>query len=126
MSSPKYFDRTFLLRSAGFFLLLSMALSFFHPASLNLFSSAGAVVTVAGLFLNIKHTLLFHRDETLEWKYNTHKGAFRFGTNQLNDKQKDEINEVLRDEKFGVTLMVVGTLIWAYGTYLIMAIKSIF
>jgi hypothetical protein len=116
--SPWYFNRYILLALAVIFSLASFWLSSFS-GHLNLFSSSGAVVTVAGLFLNIKHTLLFHLKVPLKNKYNAHMGGFRFGTNELTSEQEEKIKNVLSDEKFGVSFMVVGTIIWAYGNYLV-------
>lgn len=116
--SPWYFNRYVLLILAVIFSSSSFWLSSFSD-HLNLFSSSGAVVTVAGLFLNIKHTLLFHLKVPLKNKYNAHLGGFRFGTNELTPEQEEKIKGVLSDEKFGVSFMIVGTIIWAYGNYLV-------
>ena len=126
MKSAWYFNRYILLVIAIIFCSLSFVASYmldsFHE---NLFSSSGAVITVLGLFLNIKHTLLFHLKIPLKNKYNIHTGAMRFGSKDFTEEQKEKINNVLSDEKYGVSFMVIGTLIWAYGTYLIQYAKSI-
>jgi hypothetical protein len=116
--SPLYFNRYILLILAVLFGVLSLLLSSFSGHA-NLFSSSGAVVTVAGLFLNIKHTLLFHLKIPLKSKYNAHNGAFSFADENFTEEQEKKIKGVLLDEKFGVSFMIFGTLIWAYGNYLV-------
>jgi ABC-type phosphate transport system permease subunit len=118
IDSPLYFDRHVLLVFALLFSSLSLWLSSFSDHH-NLFSSSGAVVTVAGLFLNIKHTLLFHLKIPLANKYGILNGAFGFGSNELTPEQEKQTRSVLSDEKFGVFFMIFGTLIWAYGNYLV-------
>ena len=122
MKSPWYFNRYILLVLAIFFCVVSF---YFSLTSLNndLFSSSGAVITVAGLFLNIKHTLAFHLDIPLINKFNLKEGAFGFGSDSLSEEQKKWINNVLSDEKYGVLFMVIGTLIWAYGAYFVEWLK---
>lgn len=116
--SPWYFNRYILLVLAMIFSSVSFWLSS-CPKHLNLFSSSGAVVTVAGLFLNIKHTLLFHLKVPLKNKYNIRFGGHQFGANKLDPEQKAKIKGVLLDEKFGISFMIIGTIIWAYGNYLV-------
>jgi hypothetical protein len=89
----------------------------------NLFSCSGAIVTLAGLFLNIKYSLNFHLRLPKINLYNILAGAGVFGTSTITKEQEEWVNEILADEMFGVTFMIVGTLIWAYGAYLISAIK---
>lgn len=118
MDSPWYFNRYILLIFAIVFCGVSLAISLI-PQSKDLFSSAGAVVTVAGLFLNIKHTMAFHLNIPLINKYHLKTGAFSFGTKELDEEQEKRIKNILSYEKFGVSFMIVGTLIWAYGTYFV-------
>ena len=118
MDSPWYFNRYILLVLTIIFCGVSLVISLI-PQSKDLFSSAGAVVTVAGLFLNIKHTMASHLKIPLVNKYRLKTGAFGFGTSELNEEQEKRIKNILSDEKFGVSFMIVGTLIWAYGTHLV-------
>ncbi|MFT7007647.1 MAG: hypothetical protein ACJAXJ_002176 [Colwellia sp.] len=118
IDSPLYFNRYVLLVLALLFSLSSLWFSSF-PGHNNLFSSSGAVVTVAGLFLNIKHTLLFHLKIPLANKYDILHGGSSFGTSKFTPEQEKRIRSVLLDEKFGVSFMIFGTLIWAYGNYLV-------
>jgi len=122
MKSPWYFNRYILLVLAIFFCAVSLYFSLTSPNN-DLFSSSGAVITVAGLFLNIKHTLAFHLDIPLINKFNLKEGAFGFGSDSLSEEQKKWINNVLSDEKYGVLFMVIGTLIWAYGAYFVEWLK---
>ena len=101
MDSPWYFNRYILLVLTIIFCGVSLVISLI-PQSKDLFSSAGAVVTVAGLFLNIKHTMAFHLKIPLVNKYRLKTGAFGLGTNELNEEQEKRIKNILSDEKFGV------------------------
>ena len=116
--SPLYFNRYVLLVFALLFSTLSLWLSSFSGHD-SLFPSSGAVVTVAGLFLNIKHTLLFHLRITLQAKYDILHGGFSFGSTTFTEEQKKTIKNVISDEIFGVSFMIFGTLVWAYGHYLV-------
>lgn len=80
----------------------------------NLFTSSGAVVTLAGLFLNIKHSLHFHLEIPRISLYNLLKGAAPFGELTIPKDQDAWVDGILADEMFGVAFMLVGTLIWAY------------
>lgn len=93
------------------------------PNHKDLFSSSGALITVAGLFLNIKHTMAFHLEIPLISKYHMKTGAFSFGTDELTDVQKKFISNILTDEKYGAAFMLMGTLIWAYGVFLVEFLK---
>lgn len=115
---PWYFNRYALLIFALVFSALSFWLSSF-PGHYNLFPSSGAVITVCGLFLNIKHTLLFHLNIPLKNKYDIHAGGGVFSSEEFTEEQKGVITNVLLDEKFGVSFMIFGTIIWAYGNYLV-------
>ena len=117
-TSPWYFNRNILLIVSVFFCGLSLYISTL-PNHKDLFSSSGALITVAGLFLNIKHTMVFHLKIPLISKYHMKDGAFGFGTSELTDDQKKFISNILTDEKYGVAFMLVGTLIWAYGVFLV-------
>lgn len=91
----------------------------------NLFSSSGAIFTLAGLFLNIKLTAHYHlklpNGEPLgiDSKYAMMSGEGVFGGGESKDIKEEKVKEVESDEIYGASLMVVGTLIWGYGSYLI-------
>jgi hypothetical protein len=89
----------------------------------NFFSCSGAVVTLAGFFLNIKYSLNFHLNLPILNLYNKLAGAGVYGTAQINDEQENWVNEILNDEMYGVSFMIVGTVIWAYGGYLVSALQ---
>ena len=91
----------------------------------NLFSSSGAIFTIAGLFLNIKLTAIFHlklpNGKPLG-NFSKHAiisshGTFGCGTSKI--EQELKVKEVESDEVWGASLMIVGTLIWGYGSYFI-------
>lgn len=91
----------------------------------NLFSSSGAIFTIAGLFLNIKLTAHFHlklpNGEPLgvDSKYAMITGEATFGCQEDKSIKEERVKEVESDEIWGAFLMVFGTLIWGYGSYLI-------
>lgn len=124
MNSPWYFKRNILLVLAIIFCLCSLAISLLPPNK-DLFSGSGAVTTVAGLFLNIKHTMIFHLKIPLINKYHLRAGAFGFGVDELSEEQEKRIKSILSDEKYGVSFMLTGTIIWTYGTYLVELLKNI-
>lgn len=89
-------------------------------ANLNLFASSGAVISLFGLLLTIKHTTLFLRSMPRDraWRLRcSGAGMFNTGSGET-EAQLAEITGILRDELFGVALMFVGTAIWAYAPYL--------
>ena len=122
MDSPWYFNRYVLLALATIFCLFSLLISLM-PDNKELFSSSGAVITVAGLFLNIKHTMAFHLKIPLINKYHLKSGAFGFGRLTLSEEQEKIIKSILSDEKYGVAFMLTGTIIWAYGTLFVEWLK---
>lgn len=104
--------------------LISYAIEYMYCIE-NLFSSSGAIFTIAGLFLNIKLTAHFHlklpNGEPLgvDSKYAMISGRSTFGGDETKSIKEDRVIEVESDEIWGAFLMVVGTLIWGYGSYLI-------
>jgi hypothetical protein len=99
-------------------------LSFFAEWKLgwaNIFSCSGAVVTLSGLFLNIKHSLHFHLAIPKENLHYIFSGAAVWGSTPTDDDLK-LVDEILLDEIYGTVFMVVGTIIWAYGSYLMQLI----
>lgn len=96
----------------------------------NFFSSSGTIFTLAGLFLNIKITALFHLKQENEdgkkvplnntSKYYMIVQAFGFAEEVNEDIKQKTVRERESDEIWGVLLMVFGTVLWGYGSYLIM------
>ena len=79
-----FFDRRRSLWICSGFALLS----FFAEIKLSvpgLFSSSGAIFTIAGLFLNIKHTLHFHLKLPKKNIYNMLAGAGIFGSDMTKE-----------------------------------------
>ena len=115
-----FFDRLRALFFCCALVLLSYLLeNFLHWHSF--FSASGAVVTIAGLFLNIKHSLHFHLKLPVENIYHIFSGASGFGS-EVTDENIAYAKSVMADEVFGVAFMLTGTLIWAYGSYLFPAV----
>lgn len=116
---PFWFKRGFLAILAISICALSLYATIYWGWREDLFASSGALVTVCGLFLNIKHTMVFHLDISEEKKYNIKAGAGIMGSRFITDEQKAWTRDVLKDEKYGVAFMIIGTVIWAYGTILV-------
>ncbi|MFL1388013.1 hypothetical protein ACI77F_10070 [Pseudomonas tritici] len=118
-----FFNRVHALLFCLFFAIL------FYFAELRfcidgLFSSSGAIFTLAGIFLNIKLTAHFHLKTSdgkplgTESKYAMLTGAGVFGGSEsLNEKERF-VKNVERDELWGAAIMVLGTLIWGFGSFL--------
>ncbi|WP_317204529.1 hypothetical protein [Janthinobacterium sp.] len=125
----KFIEKIFFNRKkALLFCTIISVFSYFLESCLkinNLFSSSGAIFTIAGLFLNIKLTAHFHlklpngNDLGIDSKHAMITGRFSFGGNESQSEKEIIVREVESDEIWGATLMVVGTLIWGYGSYLI-------
>jgi hypothetical protein len=109
------------------FSLLFVAFSLFAELKYgwsSFFSCSGAVVTLSGLFLNIKHSLHFHLKIPKENIHYILSGFGIFGS-KATEEDLNRVDEVLSDEVFGVAFMVIGTVIWAYGNYLVAFINPI-
>ncbi len=89
----------------------------------NLFASSGAIVSLAGLFLNIKYSLHFHLPIPKDRIYYMLSGMGVLGK-EPSENDLRWVDEILRDEMFGVALMISGTIIWAFGGYLMALVKS--
>lgn len=119
-----FFNRLY----AVFFCIIFSLFSYIIECKLsieNFFEASGTVFTIAGLFLNIKLTAHFHLKDN-EGKPLSISNLYSLITNEANMSDGDDIsfqeklvNEVLNDEVFGISLMVVGTFIWGYGSYFI-------
>jgi hypothetical protein len=117
-----FFDRKRSLWICSLFVIASFAVEMHFYIS-SFFSCSGAIVSLAGLFLNIKYSLNFHLKLPKINLYNKLAGAGMWGTSEITDEQAQWVDGVLTDEMYGVTFMIFGTLIWAYGNYLITAFQ---
>lgn len=113
-----FFDRR---RSLAFCLLFVAAswLVEIHCRIPSLFADSGAVVTLAGLFLNIKHSLHFHLNIPRVSLFNLLRGGGPLGELTVSTEDYAWVDGILADEMLGVAFMIAGTLIWAYGGFLI-------
>ncbi len=113
--------------------ILFMLISFFIEIQFNLanfFSSSGTIFTLAGLFLNIKITALFHlkqkngddKKEPLSTtaKYYMIVQAFGFAEEVSEEEKQSTVKDRESDEIWGVCLMIFGTVLWGYGSYFIL------
>jgi len=85
----------------------------------DLFAASGAIGTTLGLLLNIKYGLLTYSSMTDKELYDHKTGVFGLSSVTLSEEQRKELRIMVSDEKIGIFLMVLGTLIWAYGSYLV-------
>ena len=128
----KFIEKIFFnRRNAIIFCTIISLLSYATESRLkidNFFSSSGAIFTIAGLFLNIKLTAHFHLKLPngdplgIDSKYAMISERSTFGGNESQSEKEIQVREVESDEICGATLMVAGTLIWGYGSYLIKCI----
>ncbi len=116
------FDRSRSLLFSASFVFLSF-IAEWKLGWVNFFSCSGAIVTLSGLFLNIKHSLHFHLNLPKESLYYMLFDVSSWGSEPSEEDLK-KVDSVLADESYGVAFMVIGTLIWAYGGFLIIAIKG--
>jgi hypothetical protein len=114
------FDRK---RSLAFCVLVTLMSIWaeLHLRITGLFACSGAVTSLAGLFLNIKYSLNFHLKIPKVSLVNKLMGAGVFGTSTVTTEMERWADGILADEMFGVAFMIIGTLIWAYGSYLMPA-----
>lgn len=116
------FDRS----KAAWFCIAYVLVSFMAERYLGwagFFSCSGAIVTLAGLFLNIKHSLNFHLKIPIIGLYNKLAGAGVYGTSVISKEQAEWAEGIISDEMFGVSFMIIGTLLWAYGSYFFVIFK---
>lgn len=105
-----------LIFSVTFVLLSFVAEMAFHWQGF--FSCSGAIVTLAGLFLNIKNSLHFHLNIPKRNLHNLLSGAMVFGS-EPTEEDYARVDDIIQDEIYGTAFMVIGTLIWAYGSYFV-------
>lgn len=122
-----FFKRKLSLICCSAFSILSLCIEYIFRIS-NFFSSSGTVFTIAGLFLTIKLTAHFHlklpdgKPLGNGSKHAMITGRSTFGGNETPNEKERRVKEVEADEIWGAIFMVVGTIIWGYGSYLIQAI----
>ena len=76
-------------------------------------------MSLAGLILTIKDTLIVFWTIPLESAINVKKygsGASLGSENTLEEEQKTK--DLIKDQKYGINLMIFGTIIWAYSSYI--------
>lgn len=100
--------------------VLFSVVSYFVESELQVqsfFANSGTVFTLAGLFLNIKNSMKFHLKISDISKVNYIAGTGSFGTNEPPEETIQYAESVMNDEIYGTIFMVVGTLLWGYGSY---------
>ena len=110
----------FIREKSLFFCIVFVIFSFileYKVGVSNFFSCSGSIVSLAGLFLNIKYSLNFHLKISTIELYNKLNGAANWGASEITPDEEKWVHEILLDEMFGISFMIIGTLIWGYGSY---------
>lgn len=89
------------------------------------FSASGSILTISGLLLSIKINNIFMLDTSIESKYQAISGSFGFYTSASKEEMKKKVNDFISDEKTGICLIIIGTLIWGYGHYIPVIINDL-
>ncbi len=89
-----------------------------------LFSSSGTIFTLSGLMLNIKATNIFHLRHDGKPLNDLSKIAKiecsgMFGSEISKEDAREKVRDVELDEICGLVLIIFGTILWGYGSYLI-------
>jgi hypothetical protein len=84
------------------------------------FSRAGAVTTILGLLLTIKHNVLSSsRDIHVVVMEKCHYANWAPDRSSPSyQKDMEMARRVMKDEYIGLILTVVGTIVWAYGDFI--------
>ena len=122
-------NRRLLLCICTILSLISLYISTYYlkEHDLTLFASSGAVMTIAGLFLTIKRTLVILWIIPFERATNVIKygGGAASLASKNTPEDYEKAKDVIGDEKYGVMLIIMGTLIWAYSAYLPRVLASL-
>ena len=101
--------------------IISFFLEYYHednPFTPGLFSSSGAILLCSAIILNIKNISF-----NIEQRYKE-SGHLAMCASPLSTSEKNKrFLPMILDNIFEVILMVIGTLIWAYGNLLMLFIK---
>lgn len=112
------------------FLVLSFVIEYKNqnsPLAQNIFSASGSIFTIVGLFLSIKASTIFHLNNPRD-KYTKIEGKeIRMSdSGHPNEKEMEKhIQPIEDDEIWGFSLIVIGTLIWGYGSYAFIILSNI-
>jgi len=88
------------------------------PFTQGLFSSSGAILLLLAIILNIKNTSF-----NIEKRYKT-SGYLAQCAAPLSTRAKKKIfSPMILDNIFEIILMIIGTIIWAYGHLFMLFIK---
>lgn len=115
-------------KCSGAILICFMGVSFWfgqHMRDMNLFAGSGGVATVFGLFSLIRFTTIekyLNQDQIIRFSTGvTGKPLSREESERIQreniERARVRIKAELQSELIGISLTVVGTLVWAYGSY---------
>ena len=108
-----------------------------YPLAQNIFSSSGAIFTIVGLFLTIKASTIFHIESEEKDKEKNEIDTLKKKLNKVGNSpaqcsgefsketMRNYIKPIETDEVWGFTLIVIGTLIWGYGSLLFLILSQI-
>lgn len=108
-----------------------------NPLFQNVFSSSGAILTIVGLFLTIKATTIFHIESEEKDKEKNEIDVLKKKTNRIGgnppqctpefpkEVMQKYIQPIEKDEVRGFILIVIGTLLWGYGSFLFFLLNKI-
>ncbi|MEJ5034917.1 hypothetical protein WH243_14650 [Acinetobacter sp. MYb177] len=102
----------------------------------NFFSASGTLFTVSGLLLSIKLSAIFHLYQmsngkkiplniTSKYILGTGTGGV-FASSDNDDVKRTKVEEIEKDEVYGIYFMIFGTILWGYGSYLIQFLNTYF
>ena len=119
MKNNRFLNRNFLLFVCVAISIISFYVSicYLKENNLNFFASSGAIMTLLGLILTIKDTIMFLKIP-LERATTIRKvgGVASFAGENTEEDHKETEN-LRKDQIYGIFLMVTGTIIWAYSSY---------
>ncbi len=112
-------NTVFSLIIVGSLLCMSLILSIKFD-NFNILASSGGFMVVIGIILAVKHELLFYEKDIISAMHRKFPSVI-FGPEE-NDpeylRRIEKTKEIIRDEKIGLYMSIIGTLIWAYGGFL--------
>ena len=112
-------NTVFSLIMVGSLMVLSLVCSF-KINNFNVFASSGGVMAIFGVILAVKHELLLYStdiEKAVVRKFNV--PLIAPGENsEEHEYRGNKTKLIIRDEKIGLFMSIIGTFVWAYGGYI--------